>query len=188
MSDNNAGQSSFPSSATTQQCLEATSQQVFEVDISLPPAYILNWNKGTCTSTPLPTAASLRDQSHTRDDGGPHLTVIRGLPADFVGVLDDVEPAFLSAHVRRRRYRPGRRRGGIGEGRTEGNGARCAAFEYPELVRGWAGMDVSEDEPRKRDLVTKPALRVVRGEGDDDDGVAVMLCHASLWLGKAGDC
>jgi hypothetical protein len=146
------------------------------------------------------------DGTARRFRGKERLFVVHGLPAEHLKALRnslEIDPAFVEAHAGRRRYRPLRWR----------RHARFAHYEYPEIVRGFrqpapdgstSGVDGmpptrrdGSRESRRRgsadrvmsslDLMSEPPVKAVYGEDDVDDGLAVVLCRASLWMTDQAD-
>lgn len=145
-------------------------------------------NQGTQAAAVSPdvfTAAS-GTQARVAEGAARPLITIYGLPAAFVPVLLDgpldIDPSFVQAHAAGRRYRPtGVRR------RRGARAARCAHWEYPELVAGYCQKDsrfFPEFGEGVIDLARQPVVRPV---SDCTKGLAAVFCRASLWVSRDVD-
>lgn len=145
-------------------------------------------NQGTQAAAVSPdvfTAANGTEAIGAEGAARPLITIY-GLPAAFVPVLLDspldIDPSFVEAHAAGRRYRPtGVRR------RRGARAARCAHWEYPELVAGYCPKE--SGFPRKfsegvTDLARQPEVRPV---SDCVKGLAAVFCRASLWVSRDVD-
>src|SRR3569833_951517 len=200
-----------PTSATSSSSSPARSAAAARVDGA--PAYLVEWGPGSSTRTALPTAEALRAvvlRVVFFVVGVFWLFVLRGLTIDLVRALRttaDIDPAFLEAHARRRRYRPLRWR----------KDARFGGWVVPELVEGyracWAAKDEGAGKGTKStmpvssdgsatvtggekvaagapghaargmaDLMGEPPVRAISEDGD----TAAVFSRASLWLGSDG--
>lgn len=109
------------------------------------------------------------------------LITIYGLPAVFVPVLLDspldIDPSFVEAHAAGRRYRPT----GVRRGRGV-RAARCARWEYPELVAGYCPKDSNFSPEFAEGVVDTARQPVVRPVSEGPKGLAAVFCRASLWV------
>lgn len=114
------------------------------------------------------------------------LITIYGLPAAFVPVLLnsplDIDPNFVEAHAAGRRYRPT----GVRRGRGA-RAARCAHWEYPELVAGYCPKDSSFYPEFAEGVVDIGRQPVVRPVSEGAKGLAAVFCRASLWVSQDVD-
>ncbi|ROW04331.1 hypothetical protein VSDG_01151 [Cytospora chrysosperma] len=108
------------------------------------------------------------------------LIIIHGLPEPFLSALLesplDIDPAFIEAHARGRRYRP------RGRAQARRRGGRASHWDYPELV---GGCRQAPKQHKQRQQQAAWAARSVGGVGGGD--VAAVFCRASLWGAEGVD-
>lgn len=129
----------------------------------------------TTSQSFVTTAGSEQQQQHQQPP--PHarrkpLIILHGLPEPFLSALLEsplsIDPAFVEAHARGRRYRPR----GRAQARRRGGGA--SHWDYPELASG-----CRQAPKQQRQQQQQPAVA-----GGD---VAAVFCRASLWGAEGVD-
>ncbi|KAG6363902.1 hypothetical protein INS49_009005 [Diaporthe citri] len=165
------------SMTTLAKTVSASSQQ--QANIESLPAYVMEWSPQQRRVRFLRTTDDLATElspanCERLNDSLKRLFVVHGSPQQYVGPLQRalaIDPLFIRAHARRRRYSPVHRR----------PGDRWACFEYPELC-SYGKTDGQDAEAEAGAQMELPAYPLSDGSAD-----AVMFCRASLWLNGEND-